>query len=149
MPCRLKPLCVWKPDERLLLVFVALRFRIPGRKISFACWIALISILTDTSKTNCSWLVTMKYVIIHVYDLRFPLQVLIVMTDGISQDGVVRPSRDLRNTGVRILALGIGKKFRRVQLIQMAASRRYVFNADFRSLSRVVRSIKRTACGGD
>ena len=33
VPCRLKPLCVWKPDERLLLVFkVALRFRIPGKK---------------------------------------------------------------------------------------------------------------------
>ena len=71
------------------------------------------------------------------------------MTDGISQDSVVRPSRDLRNMGVRILALGIGKKFRRVQLIQMAASRRYVFNAGFRSLNRVVRSIKRTACGGN
>lgn len=77
------------------------------------------------------------------------LQVLIVMTDGISQDSVVKSSRALRNAGVRILALGIGTKFRRAQLNQMAANPRYVFKAGFRSLHRVVRSIKRTACGGN
>ncbi|KAK2574137.1 hypothetical protein P5673_000267 [Acropora cervicornis] len=44
--------------------------------------------------------------------------VLIAMTDGISKDSVVGPSRDLRNAGVRILALGLGKRFRRTQLIQ-------------------------------
>ena len=82
------------------------------------------------------------------YDLPFLLQVLIVMTDGISQDRVVRPSLDLRNAGVRILALGIGRRFRKAQLNQMTASRRYVFIADFKSLNRVVRSIKQTACGG-
>jgi len=71
------------------------------------------------------------------------------MTDGISQDQVKRPARDLRSAGVRILALGIGKRFRRSQLNQMAANRRYVFNADFRSLNRIVRSIKQTACGGN
>ena len=76
-------------------------------------------------------------------------KVLIVMTDGISGDSVVRPSRDLRNAGVRILALGIGRKFRRSQLNQMAMNRRYVFNAGFKNLNRVVRSIKRTACGGN
>ena len=77
------------------------------------------------------------------------LQVLICMTDGISHDSVVRPSRDLRNAGVRILALGIGRKFRRSQLYQMAGNSRYVFKAGFRSLSGVVRSIKRAACGGN
>ena len=71
------------------------------------------------------------------------------MTDGISHDSVVRPSRDLRNAGVRILALGIGRKFRRSQLYQMAGNSRYVFKAGFRSLSGVVRSIKRAACGGN
>lgn len=71
------------------------------------------------------------------------------MTDGISQDSLRRPLRDLRNKGVRILALGIGKKFRQAQLNQMAANPKYVFKAGFRSLYRVVRSIKRTACGGN
>ena len=75
-------------------------------------------------------------------------QVLIVMTDGKSQDSVVQPSRDLRNAGVRILALGIGRRTRQSQLNQMAMNRRYVFNADFRNLHRAVSSIKRTACGG-
>jgi len=70
------------------------------------------------------------------------------MTDGISQDSLGRSSRDLRNAGVRILALGIGRKFRLAQLNQMAANPRYVFKAGFRGLHRVVRSIKRTACGG-
>lgn len=84
-----------------------------------------------------------------VYNFFFSsIQVLLVMTDGISQDSLRRPLRDLRNVGVRILALGIGRKFRRAQLNQMAANSRYVFNAGFRSLHRVVRSIKRTACGG-
>ena len=77
------------------------------------------------------------------------LQVLIVLTDGKSQDSVVAPSRNLRNGGVRILALGIGKRFRRSELNQMTMNRRYVFNADFRNLNSVVRSIKRTACGGN
>jgi len=71
------------------------------------------------------------------------------MTDGISQDSLRGPSRALRNAGVRILSLGIGRKFRLAQLNQMTANPRYVFKAGFRSLHRVVRSIKRTACGGN
>ena len=70
------------------------------------------------------------------------------MTDGISKDSVVGPSRDLRNAGVRILALGLGKRFRRTQLIQMTNKRKYVFSADFRNLKSVVRSISRLVCGG-
>ena len=70
------------------------------------------------------------------------------MTDGISSDSVVRPARNLRNAGVRILALGIGRKFRRAQLNQMTANPRYVFNSGFRNLNRVVRSIKQTVCKG-
>ena len=70
------------------------------------------------------------------------------MTDGKSQDSVVRPSRDLRNAGVSILALGIGRRARQSELNQMAMNRRHVFIADFRNLHRVVSSIKRTACGG-
>lgn len=76
------------------------------------------------------------------------MQVLVTMTDGISQDSVVSPARDLRNAGVRILALGIGRKFRRSQLNQMTMNSRYVFNSGFRSLHRVVSSIKRAVCKG-
>ena len=97
-----------------------------------------------TQSRTCCWL--QRSPILRLY---FIHQVLIVMTDGISQDSVVRPSSDLRNAGVSILALGIGKRFRRSQLNQMAGNRRYVFSADFRSLTRVVRSIKRAACRGE
>ena len=84
---------------------------------------------------------------LYVNDILCP-KVLIAMTDGISKDSVVTASRYLRFAGVRILALGLGKRFKRSQLIQMTNNRRNVFSANFRDLNSVVRSIKRTACGG-
>lgn len=75
-------------------------------------------------------------------------KVLIVMTDGRSQDNVRRPSSLLRRRGVKIFSLGIGKKYNMRQLLQMSGSRRYVFTADFRNLGSVVRAIKQKACKG-
>ena len=75
-------------------------------------------------------------------------KVLIVMTDGRSQDNVRRPSSLLRSRGVKIFSLGIGKRYNMRQLLQMAGSRRNVFTADFRNLGSVVRAIKQKACKG-
>lgn len=75
-------------------------------------------------------------------------KVLIVMTDGRSQDNVRGPSSTLRKRGVRIFCLGIGKRYNMQQLLQMAGSRRNVFTADFRNLGSVVRAIKQKACKG-
>ena len=75
-------------------------------------------------------------------------KVLIVMTDGRSHDSVNRPATLLRNRGVKIFALGIGKHYNIRQLIQMARARRNVFTADFRSLGSVVRAIKQKTCRG-
>ena len=75
-------------------------------------------------------------------------KILIVMTDGRSQDNVRGPSNLLRRRGVRIFSLGIGKRYNMRQLLQMAGSRRNVFTADFRNLGSVVRAIKQKACKG-
>ena len=68
------------------------------------------------------------------------------MTDGISQDRVRRPALALRSQGVWVYALGIGRRYRRRQLMQIATNGRYVFTANFRSLSRVARRISGKIC---
>lgn len=75
-------------------------------------------------------------------------KVVIVMTDGRSQDDVRGPSALMRRRGVKIFCLGIGKRYNMRQLLQMAGSRRNVFTADFRNLGSVVRAIKQKACKG-
>lgn len=68
------------------------------------------------------------------------------MTDGISQDNVVVPATSLKQKGVEVFSLGIGSKFRRLQLQQMASSPAHVFTAGFRKLSTVLGAIKNKAC---
>ena len=68
------------------------------------------------------------------------------MTDGISQDRVQRPALALKSHGVWVFALGIGRRYRRRQLQQIATNRRYVFTANFRGLNRVARRISRKIC---
>ena len=72
--------------------------------------------------------------------------VLVIITDGISQDNVLVPANSLKQKGVEIFSLGIGKKFRRLQLQQMASSPSHVFTAGFRRLSSVLAAIKNKAC---
>ena len=75
-------------------------------------------------------------------------QVMIVMTDGRSQDRVSRPSRALKRRRVEIFAVGIGKRYNIRQLFQIASSRRHVYTAGFRNLASIVRVIKTKACSG-
>ena len=75
-------------------------------------------------------------------------KVLIVMTDGRSYDDVLRPATGIRRRGIRILSLGVGKRYSMRQLLQMSANRRNVFTADFKNLASVVRILKRRACAG-
>lgn len=76
-------------------------------------------------------------------------KVLIVMTDGRSQDNVQRPSQRLRRREVKIFSVGIGKRYSMGQLLQMSGNRRNVFTADFRNLGSVVRAVKQKACKGE
>jgi len=77
-------------------------------------------------------------------------RILIVMTDGEAQDSVVAPSRALRDSGVVIFSLGIGKNFKMPELLQMASAPKpdHVITADFKQLDSVVQRIKNMACKG-
>lgn len=74
--------------------------------------------------------------------------VMIVMTDGRSQDRVSGAARALKRERVEIFAIGIGKRYNINQLIQIASSRRHVYTAGFRNLPSIVRVIKTKACAG-
>lgn len=76
-------------------------------------------------------------------------KVLILMTDGKSYDVVKQPAAALRNMGVEMFAVGVGKRFSMRQLIQIASNRRHIFTADFRNLGSFVRAIKQKACKGN
>ena len=68
------------------------------------------------------------------------------MTDGISQDSVLRPAFKLKSQGIRVFALGIGRRYRKNQLLQIATNSRHVFIANFRSLRQVAGRISRQIC---
>lgn len=75
-------------------------------------------------------------------------KVLILMTDGKSYDRVGKPAAVLRNMGVEVFTLGVGKRISMKQLTQIASNRRHVFTANFRNLGSFVRAIKQKACKG-
>jgi len=70
------------------------------------------------------------------------------MTDGRSYDRVARPALALKRMGVKIFSVGVGRKYNRGQLFQMASNRRFVFTAGFRNLGSLVRALKQKACKG-
>ena len=71
------------------------------------------------------------------------------MTDGRSYDSVVGPARLLRGKNIKCYAVGIGRKFNRRQLLQIAAGdRRHVLTAGFRNLRSIAGTIGRRACRG-
>lgn len=77
-------------------------------------------------------------------------RILIVMTDGIANDDVGPPSEALRDSGVIIYSLGIGKNFYVQDLEKMASDPKadHVVTADFNQLSNVIQTIKDKACQG-
>jgi len=73
-------------------------------------------------------------------------RVLVVLTDGVSQDSVSSPARRLRASGCEIFVLGIGRGYRKSQLRQIATDNSHVFTVSFRSLGKVIQNIKTKAC---
>ncbi|XP_053323778.1 collagen alpha-6(VI) chain-like [Spea bombifrons] len=73
-------------------------------------------------------------------------QLLIVITDGKSQDDVSQPAQALRSKGIDIYALGIGD-VDNTQLVQIAGSPQTVFSvANFAELQSIKRRIVRNIC---
>ena len=71
-----------------------------------------------------------------------------MLTDGMSQDRVLRPSLALRRLGVNTFVVAIGRRTNRRQLTQIASSSRNIYQTSFRRLNYIVRSIKRKVCEG-
>ena len=76
--------------------------------------------------------------------------ILLVMTDGISEDDISAPSEALRKAGVTIISLGIGHNFNKAQLTEMASESKdeHVFTVDFQRLDKMAKTIKDMACRG-
>ena len=71
------------------------------------------------------------------------------MTDGRSYDRVGGPGQLFRRRNIICYAVGIGRKFNKRQLLQIAAgNRRRVVTAGFRSLKYIAGTISRAACTG-
>lgn len=76
--------------------------------------------------------------------------ILIVMTDGKSGDPVLQPAQKLRDSGVTVFSIGIGKQFVAKELNDMATDpdSEHVITTGFDQLDSVVKKIKDKACQG-
>ena len=75
-------------------------------------------------------------------------KVVIVMTDGRSQDSPARAAAVMRRKGVMLVAVGIGRKYDLRQLRSIASRKDYVFTSSFKTLGNVVGAIKQQVCRG-
>lgn len=75
-------------------------------------------------------------------------RVLVILTDGRANDDVVKPSEELREIGVVIFAVGLGKNYNEKQLISMAATKENVLTADFPDMMTIVTTLQEKLCKG-
>lgn len=76
------------------------------------------------------------------------LKVMLLMTDGKNQgEGVVENAKKLRERGVRVIVVGVGKAVLDVQLEQIAGKKENVFKVDsFKGLEPVVAELIPASC---
>lgn len=76
--------------------------------------------------------------------------IAIVITDGISQDNVGAPAKQLRNSGCTVFSVGIGNKYDKKQLQDIATDpdSQHVLDADFDALDSIIDKIVEIACKG-
>ena len=77
-------------------------------------------------------------------------KVVVVLTDGLSQDNVASPAQALRNTGVTIMAVGVGCCFYRPELNAMATDpdEDHVYAVSFSDLQQITASLREQICFG-
>ena len=73
-------------------------------------------------------------------------RILIMLTDGISQDRVSRQAALMKARGVEVFVVGIGKALKRRQLLQIAQDRQHVSVVSFRGLATLSRAIRSKIC---
>lgn len=76
--------------------------------------------------------------------------IAIVITDGKSRDDIDDPAQTLRDSGVTVISIGIGKNYDLKELEKMATDpdSQHLFKGKFDALSSEVDSIVDTACTG-
>ena len=73
-------------------------------------------------------------------------RILVMLTDGISQDPVSRQAALLKAQGVEVFVVGIGKALKRRQLLQIANDRQHFSVASFRGLATLSNAIRSKIC---
>lgn len=76
--------------------------------------------------------------------------IVVVVTDGLSQDSVSTPAKKLRDMGVIIISIGVGCCFYRPELNEMASDpdNTHVFDVAFRGLGTIVEPLSEQLCFG-
>ena len=77
-------------------------------------------------------------------------KVVVVLTDGLSQDNVASPAQALHNMGVTVIAVGVGCCFYRPELNAMASDpvQDHVFGVSFTDLQQIAASLREQICFG-
>lgn len=73
-------------------------------------------------------------------------RVLLLVTDGISQDNVQGPGKRLRYAGVEVFTVALGRHYRKTQLKQIASDGSHIIKVPFSLLSTVLVNLKRRIC---
>jgi len=71
---------------------------------------------------------------------------LIVITDGESTDDIKEPAKHLKEKGVDVVTIGVGKSFSKTQIQEIASTEEEVFEIDFEHIQNLVRKILEQAC---
>ena len=76
--------------------------------------------------------------------------VLLVLTDGQSQDSVTEPAQKLRDLGVTVFSVGIGTDYVIQELNNMATDpdNQHVFTANFDAMQTIAQKITGRVCNG-
>lgn len=77
-------------------------------------------------------------------------KVVVVLTDGLSQDSVIEPARRLREIGVTVISIGVGCCFYRPQLNEIASDpdANHVFEVSFTNLPQIQETLRERICFG-
>ena len=76
--------------------------------------------------------------------------VVIVLTDGLSQDDVSKPARKLRDDGVTVISLGVGCCYDENELNEMATDpdEKHVLEVSFAALGEFKNAVREQICSG-
>lgn len=73
-------------------------------------------------------------------------RVLVLLTDGISQDSVKGHGRNLRYAGVEVFTVAVGRNYRQSQLQQIASDGSHIIKVSFKLLPTKLAGLQRRIC---